>query len=167
MDSQGKHSYMLKWEQALGEELSTEQCKIIWSRAAKSPICTLYEENTYKVLSFWYMTPTRLHAIYPPVLDCCWRCRRDRGTLLHIYWQYPSLQPSPPSTIRCRYPPHPKMYLLGLLHPKLPRIAKKLTSHMLLLIINGIRLRLGDIYSLNLSCCYQIEGPQQIKVFVT
>lgn len=90
MNSQGKHSYMLKWEQTLGEQFSTEQWQTIWSRAAKSFICTPYKENTYKVLFFWYMTPSCLHAIYSSTLDRCWRCHKDRG--MHIYWQCPSLQ---------------------------------------------------------------------------
>lgn len=46
--TRGKHSYMLKWEKALGEEIPPEQWQIIWSRAAKSSLCTLYKENTYK-----------------------------------------------------------------------------------------------------------------------
>lgn len=47
------------------------QWQIIWSQAAKSSICTLYKENTYKVLYFWYMTPSRLKAIYPLASDRC------------------------------------------------------------------------------------------------
>lgn len=42
MDTQGKHRYMLRWEQALGEELSIEQWPVVWSQADKNFICTLY-----------------------------------------------------------------------------------------------------------------------------
>lgn len=62
--TQGKHRYMLKWEQALGEELPLEAWWVIWSQA-KSKICTLNKENTNKILFFWYLTPSHLQAIYP------------------------------------------------------------------------------------------------------
>lgn len=124
MDSNmDKHSYMLKWEPALVEELSTEQWQIIWSQAAKISICTLYEENTYKVLFFWYMN--LLHAIYSSDLDRYWRCRRNSGTLLHIYWQCPSLQPHWCSVQDLLHrlfdvdiPLHLKMYLLRATPPQ-------------------------------------------------
>lgn len=45
VDSLGKHSYVLKWEENLGEELSSAQWQIIWSHAAKSSICTLYKNT--------------------------------------------------------------------------------------------------------------------------
>lgn len=67
---------MLKWEQALGEEFSTEQWRTIWSQTAKSSICILYKEDMYKVLFFWYMTAAHLDGIYPSASDRCWRCRR-------------------------------------------------------------------------------------------
>lgn len=136
MDSQGKHGYMLNWEKALGEEISPEQWQSIWS--AKSSICILYKENTYKVLFSWYMTPSHLHAIYPTALDRCWRCLRDRGTLLHVYWQCPSLQPYWRSVwdllqwlFEMDVPLHSKLYLLRLLPPKLSKLAKKLANQIL------------------------------------
>lgn len=82
---------ILQISQTLREELSLEQGQTIWSRATKSSICTHYKENTYKVLILWYMTPSCLLAIYPLALNHCWRCHKDQGTLLHIYWQCPSL----------------------------------------------------------------------------
>ncbi|PIO09146.1 hypothetical protein AB205_0071860, partial [Aquarana catesbeiana] len=52
-----KHPYMTRWERFLGEEIPESTWKTIWTQAAKSSLCTLYKENAYKVLFFWYMTP--------------------------------------------------------------------------------------------------------------
>lgn len=52
-----KHSYMLKWEQVLGHELSLEIRQIHWSQAHKSSSYTTYKENAYEILMHWYYTP--------------------------------------------------------------------------------------------------------------
>lgn len=83
----------LHWERVLLAELSLEDWQMIWSQAAKSSLCTLYRENMYKILYFWYMTPDVLHSIYPTCSDHCWRCLGDKGTQLHIFWSCPLIAP--------------------------------------------------------------------------
>lgn len=51
------------------------------------------QENAFKLLSRWYRTPLKLHHIYPTVSPQCWRCETETGTLLHIWWTCPKLQP--------------------------------------------------------------------------
>lgn len=73
----------------MDEEIPLEAWQVIWSQAAKSSLCTLYKENTNKILDFWYLIPNVLHTSYPTSFDYCWCCHRDRGTLFHIYWSCP------------------------------------------------------------------------------
>lgn len=129
---------MIKWEKALNEELPEEQWQTIWTQAAKSSLCTLYKENTYKIFLFWYMTPDILHTIYPTSSDRCWRCQKDRGTLLHIYWSCPLITPfwnMVQQLLACllelHIPMAPKFFLLGVLQLKIPTPYKKLTRHIL------------------------------------
>lgn len=51
------------------------------------------QENGFKVYSRWYRTPDRLHKIYPEVSPTCWRCNSQIGSLLHVWWNCPRMQP--------------------------------------------------------------------------
>lgn len=51
------------------------------------------QENRFKVFSKWYKTPARLHKISPAIPSNCWRCSDGEGSLLHIWWSCPSIQP--------------------------------------------------------------------------
>lgn len=44
-------------------------------------------------MSRWYRVPADLARIYPSVSDQCWRKCGLRGTLLHIWWECPLIQP--------------------------------------------------------------------------
>lgn len=50
------------------------------------------QENGYKIQSRWYCTPALLNRLYPSTPDKCWRCHKDKGTLLHIWWSCPLIQ---------------------------------------------------------------------------
>lgn len=65
---------MTKWETYLGTQLSQDTWSLIWRRAAKSSTCTSYQENQFKILMFWYHTPSLLHSLFPMTPDIFWRC---------------------------------------------------------------------------------------------
>lgn len=91
----------------------------IWSQAGKSSICTLYKENAYKCLKFWYPTPDVLHVIYPSI----WSCHVDKGTLFHTCWSGPLIAPFWHSTqqlLTCLSLWHQKFPCWASLHWKLP-----------------------------------------------
>lgn len=46
-----------------------------------------------KLLHRVYHTPIRLHKIYPDRNPCCTRCLVQLGTLLHMLWECPKIQP--------------------------------------------------------------------------
>lgn len=50
-----------------------------------SQTCTSYRENQYKILMFWYHTPSLLQVHFPEVQDKCWRCGSEKGTLFLVH----------------------------------------------------------------------------------
>lgn len=44
------------------------------------------QETAYKICSSWYRTP----VVLP---NTCWRCQKDEGSLLHIWWMCPLFRP--------------------------------------------------------------------------
>lgn len=58
----------------------------------KSSICAKTQETNFKILTRWYRTPVKLQKIFPGTSDQCWRCKADKGTILHIFWTCPKLQ---------------------------------------------------------------------------
>ena len=137
LQTKGKHTYMLRWEKELGGELEEDEWRAVWRQAAKSSICTLYKEKTYKVLFFWYLTPDVLHRIYPSTSDRCWRCNQARGTLFHIYWTCPLIvqfwtrvQELLTRLVEAPIPLSPKLFLLGLSQPRIAKPYKKLLRHI-------------------------------------
>lgn len=138
LEEQGKHSYMIKWEKTLNEELLLAQWQAIWTQTAKSSMCTLYKENSYKILFFWYMTADVLHTIFPTSSDKCWRCQGAKGTFMHIYWNCPILTPYWEMVQRLlshllemQVQASPKFFPLGLSPLKLCTPYKKLLRHVL------------------------------------
>lgn len=60
--------------------------------AHKCSISTGTQETSYKILTNWYFTSTRLHAWYPDATDVFWGCGTDKGTMQHIWWDCPLLR---------------------------------------------------------------------------
>lgn len=44
-------------------------------------------------LTRWYRYPVHLRSIILAVLETCWCCRVDRGTMLHFWWGCPEVRP--------------------------------------------------------------------------
>lgn len=59
-----RHAYVDKWEAYLGTQLSHDTCRLVWRRVAKTSTCLSYKENQYKMLMFWYHTPSLLHQSF-------------------------------------------------------------------------------------------------------
>lgn len=58
----------------------------------KGSIIVSTHKNGYKIQVWWYRTPTLIHKFCPDIPGTCWRCRSDRGTLLHTWWACPNIQ---------------------------------------------------------------------------
>lgn len=82
---------LTKWEEELECSFNHTQRQRILRFTHKSSICAKTQETNYKILSRWYRTPVQLHKIFPTTSEVCWRCQKDKGTLLHIFWSCPKL----------------------------------------------------------------------------
>ena len=79
--------YMREWERELGLKFTAEQSKRLMETTHQSSISSYIQEMSYKFLTRWYHTPTRLAQIYPSMdANCCRGCNQ-RGSFVHIWWQ--------------------------------------------------------------------------------
>lgn len=75
-----------KWERDLNKTFTPTQRRNIMYLAINSSINTRTQELNYKLLTRCYYTPSRLSKFSAETSDRCWRCRKEEGTLLHIFW---------------------------------------------------------------------------------
>lgn len=77
----------------LGFSVSEKQWQTAFMLAHKCSLSTRTQETAYKLLTRWYAIPVKLHSWFPQTPDTCWRCHSEKGTLLHIWWHCPGIQP--------------------------------------------------------------------------
>lgn len=82
-----------KWSEDLDIEISDEQWRQACVLAHTCSISSKLQETSYKLLTRWYITPTKLHKWNNQKPDIWWRCQSDRGTLVHIWWHCPQISP--------------------------------------------------------------------------
>lgn len=80
-----------KWSSDLHTDFSDKQWKAACVLAHQGSISTKAQETSYKLLTQWYATPVKLKKWYPHTSDCCWRCKAEMGSLIHIWWECPVL----------------------------------------------------------------------------
>uniref|UniRef100_A0A8C5MP15 Reverse transcriptase domain-containing protein n=1 Tax=Leptobrachium leishanense TaxID=445787 RepID=A0A8C5MP15_9ANUR len=85
-------SFEARWERELGFSISPDQWSKTYTLVHKGSSATRIQETSFKLLSFWYKTPSLLHSIYPSTPSECWRCAQDTGTLSHIWWSCPRIK---------------------------------------------------------------------------
>lgn len=61
--------------------------------AHKGSLNVSIQENNYKTLTRWYRTPAILNKFNPSYPNKCCRCDGEPGTLVHILWSCPAIQP--------------------------------------------------------------------------
>lgn len=76
-----------RWPDSLDMIIMDSQWKRACIMAHKCSLSTRFLETAYKVLTHWYVTPEKIHKWFPQSPDTCWRCNKEKGTLLHIWWQ--------------------------------------------------------------------------------
>lgn len=81
-----------EWERELGKPFSTIQRQHILRFMHESSSCMKTQETNFKIFTRWYRMPVKLKRIFPDSSDLCWRCQKDRGTMVHIFWNCPKLK---------------------------------------------------------------------------
>lgn len=152
------------WETDLYIALSNDW-ESVWEHTHKGSVNVSAQENRFKIYSSWYRTPDKLHKIFPSVPSMCWRCMSNSGTLLHVWWDCPVLQPfwkeihSLISQITTYTPDFtPAQYLLH--HTSLPKstYCKSLTLHLINAAQKGDLNASSHVVSMWIPNAYQFTG---------
>lgn len=76
----------LVWEKDFGTNLSDEDwvsaCSSIYFRDASIS----NHEQSFKFIYRTYLTPVRLHKIFPNASQLCFKCKSNIGTVMHVFW---------------------------------------------------------------------------------
>lgn len=116
------------WEKDLHMTLTKEHWEDIYTYAHKGSMNVAIQENGYKIATKWYRIPARLHKFSPTIPNICWRCKKEEGSMIHVWWECPLIRPfwqevhttiSQVTTYALNY--YPAQYLLH--HTTLPKQA--------------------------------------------
>ena len=77
---------MLRWEADLNCTISVESWSNMIDNLRKSTCAAAYRESPLKLLTRWYMTPSKIHSFYPTSPSGCFRGCPEEGDFLHIFW---------------------------------------------------------------------------------
>uniref|UniRef100_A0A8C5MBV1 Reverse transcriptase domain-containing protein n=1 Tax=Leptobrachium leishanense TaxID=445787 RepID=A0A8C5MBV1_9ANUR len=88
----GPLTYCDKWEMDLCDPLPGDEWEEIWEQTARSSICVTHQEQSYKILLRWYVTPVSLYRMGVTSSDFCWRDCGGKGTYIHMWWDCPVVQ---------------------------------------------------------------------------
>lgn len=67
---------MIKWSFNTNVEIEMEQGKRLWKKSLKITSCTTLQENCYKLLYRWYITPKKLSKMYKKHVEYMQKTRR-------------------------------------------------------------------------------------------
>lgn len=85
-----EHAY---WETELGTVIDDTAWDRVHLYMHKASLNAQTQENGYKIKMRRYRTLKIIHKFIPVVSDQCWRCEKGLGTLFHIWWTCPLIQP--------------------------------------------------------------------------
>ena len=82
-----------KWSTDLNRELSTEESKVAERHLRKRSTSLVIREMQIKTTLRFHPTSERMAKIKNTGNNLCWRGCREKGTLLHCWWECKLLQP--------------------------------------------------------------------------
>lgn len=87
----GKPLYIREWARDLQLVFSDTQLEHIYWLTHASSVDTKMQESSFKLFTPSYRVPAVLARIDPTLSDLCWRDCGQRGSFLHVWWEYPKL----------------------------------------------------------------------------
>lgn len=81
------------WENALNTTFSNDQWLNACIFAHKCSMSTRHQETSYKFLTNWYNTTSKIHKWFPMLSNLCWRCGEAEGSACHIWWDCDPIRP--------------------------------------------------------------------------
>ncbi|CAH2329509.1 Hypothetical predicted protein [Pelobates cultripes] len=146
-------NYVKQWGKEDMPELTDNQWLQSLNALKGLTSCFSHVEAHKKVIYRWYLTPQRLHQIYPTMDSKCWRCGSREGTMTHIWWECSGIKPLWSQvqqllgkTLGYTVDLTPMVVILLLFPPTWKKGAKKLASTIILAARNLIALHWRSTY---------------------
>lgn len=85
-------AYASKWKRDINLTLASADCAHIWQETKSASPNIVALETNYKVLTRWYLVPTRISKFLLHYSPQCFRGCTAPGTHAHIWWKCPTMQ---------------------------------------------------------------------------
>lgn len=92
-DSTSTNGIKKAWEKEINTLLSDNIWRIALSRVHRCSVNSRHSLIQFKVIHRFHYSKFMLHKFYPSVSQMWDKCKSSEGTLLHLFWDCPAIQP--------------------------------------------------------------------------